>query len=322
MIKKATTIFLSILIGCCGVLLLGCYSVPAPNPYAYYSEHLNSKIDRIKSIQNEHDIVESFFFITDLHWEANHQHSPYLVKQIMEKTGINKINFGGDYIAQDYHNTQDALNWMKNCIQSFDATEKYAILGNHELNTQHWRDTPQISYKDSSMAVNGSRFDLPYYYVENSDTQVVSIYLNSNDLPNNEEQKQWFINRITSYDDNWTALIFTHMFYTNINDEGALLHTAGEALNNLIVSSRDNIKCSVAGVFSGHIHTDHMTTFDDYYTATATMCDSSIAYTLSEYDRSYKTTNDQAFDVVQIDTSSKHVYLTRIGAGKDREYCF
>lgn len=319
MFKRLAIIFYTVIFVCSALLLCGCAN-DLDKEYAYYTQHLNEKINRIKAIQDEHEIAESFFFITDLHWEANYKHSPYLVQKVKKATGINKINFGGDYTAQDYEDTQEALDWMKQCIKSFNVAEYYAILGNHELNTQHWRGTPEISFDDSNKVVNDNRFEAPYFYVANEENKIIGIYLNSNDLSSDIEQKTWFTSLITSYDEGWTALIFSHMFYTESATDGIRRHSAGEALNDLILTNRDDIQCSIAGVFSGHVHTDNLQTYDNFYTATATMCDCSITYSLHDYERSYRTAEDQAFDVVQVDTSAKHVYLTRIGAGSDREY--
>ena len=79
---------------------------------------------------------------------------------------------------------------------------------------------------------------------------------------------------------------------------------------------------NVIGVISGHRHFDGSVTTSAGTNVIATTCDARIEYSGSQLTRTIGTITEQAFDVVQIDLSNRKIYLTRIGAGSDREFNF
>ena len=80
----------------------------------------------------------------------------------------------------------------------------------------------------------------------------------------------------------------------------------------------------IAAVICGHSHNDIITRSNTGIPCISTTCDA--AYTsASDYDKTLPnrvkgTTTEQAFDVFHINTLNRIIYVTRIGAGGNREF--
>ncbi len=75
------------------------------------------------------------------------------------------------------------------------------------------------------------------------------------------------------------------------------------------------------GAFTGDRHIDYYEIYDDRFPVVITTWDGG-AYDNDATARVANTTTEQAFDVIQIDIASKHIFMTRIGYGDDREFTF
>ncbi len=76
----------------------------------------------------------------------------------------------------------------------------------------------------------------------------------------------------------------------------------------------------MTGIISGHIHRDLSTTTDEGIPIIATTCDRGPKSTSSEAfntARAYGTINEQAIEVVHIDTEAKTIKMVRIGGSFD-----
>lgn len=76
-----------------------------------------------------------------------------------------------------------------------------------------------------------------------------------------------------------------------------------------------------AGAFIGHSHIDSYYIYGSKYPVIATICDTG-AYRAAHTHRVAGTITEQAFDVIQVDISTKRIYCTRIGYGSDRAFSF
>lgn len=75
------------------------------------------------------------------------------------------------------------------------------------------------------------------------------------------------------------------------------------------------------GAMVGHTHIDSYYIYDSKFPVIFTTCDTG-AYRDTHPWREAGKISEQAFDVVQIDVATKHIYCTRIGYGADREFTF
>ena len=91
------------------------------------------------------------------------------------------------------------------------------------------------------------------------------------------------------------------------------------------VDYTENGSDEVIGMFCGHTHRDEITTVNGYVLATTTAA--SFVYTgyNSEgqaYSRTARTATETSWDIITIDRNAKKVYMTRYGAGVDREQSY
>ena len=99
--------------------------------------YLQNKLNTITTIQKSlSDKNDAFIFISDYHVRTNRGNSLALIKEIVSKTGMQKIFFSGDAGGRIGGDTGDvvsmqrsAMVWSKlaNCAEDF-----YGALGNHE----------------------------------------------------------------------------------------------------------------------------------------------------------------------------------------------
>ena len=318
----------------CGLLFMACFLIGCakeekkedPFPFSYVAE-VDEKIERIRLISQKNDIADSFFFITDLHWDYNDKKSPKIIKYIESSVPIKTIVFGGDYLCRFNPDKDLAMANLGECINAFNAEEYYAIIGNHEAN---WSGNEEdassvISSSESNQVLNQGRFEKSYFCVGNESNHICKVFLDTNDFSKGGEQYNWLKDKLLSLNANETVFIFMHI-YNDYKSPGipVTLARPGNLLNELFLEISDSMVCSVGGIFSGHTHRDFMEKNDLGYTALSTTCDCRGNYYACDdlYVRNKGEFSEQAFDVVQVDTSNRKVYLTRIGAGYDREYTY
>lgn len=301
--------------------------VSPARPAVKYVAEIDEKIERINTVSRENNISDSFFYITDLHWELNDKKSPWIVQYIQSKTNVDTIVFGGDFISYFYNDKEAALTAMEKCLGAFTAKEYYAIMGNHETNLSGGDndETPPISAEESNLVLNKGRFEKSYFCVEDKTDKVCKVFLNTNIFEKDGEQYNWLKDTLTSLDADMTAFIFMHV-YNSYKAAGEPLTTAkqGHTLNALLSDISEDMTCAIGGIFSGHTHRDFMDKTDLGYTVLSTACDGRGRYDACDdlYERNKDEFSEQAFDVVQVDTTNRKVFLTRIGAGYDRQYTY
>lgn len=289
----------------------------------YYDSYLEQKINRINEIEANNNISYCFYYITDLHWDYNTQKSPYLISTLQGATNVGEIVFGGDYFSS-YEKKSDAIKVMKSCITSFNSKNYIAVIGNHEMNRYTSNsDLTQISNDECNRILNGEKYEKSYFKIDDETNKICKIILNTNIFTANSPQYEWLKSTLKELGSEWTAFIFMHIYNQGV-EPGLILKraTEGQLIEQLLEDMDNDIKCSIGGIFSGHTHRDYL----DYnrlgYPVVSTMSDSNIKYYECDktFERKTGTIYEQAFDVVQIDATSKTVYLTRIGAGADRQY--
>lgn len=295
----------------------------------YYKFHMRQKLEKIEKVADKNTITESFFFITDLHWNvANSHYSPVLMHDIKANMGINLCILGGDYEWYDRSDKNESLAIIDECIASFSEFERYAIAGNHETNVTDHID--QINNKRMVITPEelaphmNAGYTETYFTIDEADIKLRKIFLNTNIFVDNEVQQNFLKDALLSLDDDWTALIFMHIYkdYSHHGEEPGL-DPNGVKMEEILVEIKPQLKCSVAAIFSGHVHYDFDLVNKAGVNVIATSCDA--IYGKSELDASVRNKGqftEQAFDVVQLDLSARKIFLTRIGAGRDRQFSY
>lgn len=326
--KKFISSFMCLIILSCAVLF-GC-GAEKIEPVAefklnnlpdYYSYYMYAKIGQINLNEERNTVDASFIFLTDAHWDCNAKNSPMLLKSVCENTNVSKAVFGGDYISMDYEDVESPLSVMSDFAENFDFCENYVILGNHDTNRNVYGDTQAISFADSMLVLSGGKNDNSYY--EATENKIHYLFLNTNDFKYGGEQFNWLKQKLLSYSADEYVIVFMHEYFTFFDGKHATKREQANVLESLLVNNSENFKCTIIGVFSGHVHNDYMARDACGNQIIATTCDGIDVTIASEpYYRERGTITEQAFDVVQVDLTGRKVFLTRIGAGSDREYVF
>lgn len=297
----------------------------------YWETYMQSKIATINT--KAHTIGfngDNFVFITDVHMNTNYGVSSRLIEYIIKNTSVRNVVFGGDTLS--YASNKDkALEFLQNYRNSFAyPINLFAIRGNH--------DTEQSMTKGDFYSV----FDRPlentptvldkevYYYRDNQAQKIRYIFCDDSSIGStiDSTQQSWITQRITELASGWSVVLFAHSYWnaTTIGTTPSV-STAGASLKNIIDAAVDNSNATIIALITGHTHADRDTVSSKGYAIISTTTDTG-GDLASNYDpvtptRTQGTTSEQAFDVFNIDTSAKKIYITRIGGnGQDREISY
>lgn len=213
--------------------------LPTIPDYYYTKDYLNNKItlinEKIGECSNQGDV---FFWITDIHWEAdrNTRLAPSLIDHIRQNTNIPRLFNGGDnqdgidglgrWKVSTYNGNVDLTNKLR---KAMDSNKVYTIYGNHEV----------IHYNTYSELFNAIRLhnddvvygdlDKSYFYVDNFQQKIRYIALTAfgvpeegknyynlayrNEFEYNPEQLDWLMGTALDLNSEWTAVIFIHSIF-------------------------------------------------------------------------------------------------------------
>ena len=300
----------------------------------YFSTNLESAIESARDNITECGIDgDSFFMLSDLHWENNSKHSGALIAKANGKLNVGKIICCGDVINGT--TKVDAVDNMASAINSYkNITRFYCLLGNHDLNGIGTTAQDQLT-RDEAYALINKESDfvmqyggLCYYYFDNPTTKTRYICLDTGtngDL--GTDQNAWLTNVLSDTSENWHILIFAHLLYTANSWQAGLqpsdLHmttyftalcTQFDAYN-----ASDNGK-TIEAIFGGHTH------IDANFTTTGgipiLLIDTDSRGTYSSTGGAANTINEQCVDIVTIKykgtNSQGAIKCARIGRGSNR----
>ena len=326
--------------------------------YYHASNYIDNKVDRINSNSSIVSGV-NFAYITDTHYGDNAGQSGNLLKYIKENTAISTVIFGGD-IVRSYGTKSDAWDDVKmytNLVDNIGIV--YGTKGNHDITirasaseTTGWT-APQSTIYDilnrrNERLIDNGVNNKSYYYFDNKIQKVRFIVLDQyEDVQSGEttywgtkskfsqEQLDWLINDALNVD-GYTLVVFTHspsdsamQYYSPYLDVVQKLLVAINNKQHFTYNQNgltadvdfSKTKNTIACHLSGHAHIDE-THVDNGVLSIGVLCDA--AYNddpqYKDKPRTKGTINEQAFDVVSIDTFKRTVKLVRIGQGNDREF--
>lgn len=268
----------------------------------------------------------AFTFITDQHEQMK---CGNLINRVCQEVKGDMLVNGGDIINGG---TDKAANvdLMRNLMNGIPNQKQFVIRGNHDANSNFSGSAASNEITDSEFyglcmkpvekdVVSNGKL---YYYVDNANQKVRYIFLDTgapDDVVIPDEQITWMTARITELTADWTVVIFAHQMYTSINDIDPSGEKIIEALN--AIQSGGKIAC----VISGHTHKDQSYMTDGGYPVIITTALNAWQESTTQgavLERTWGTTTEFAFDVFFIDTASKSIHLTRIGAGTDRSFTY
>lgn len=290
----------------------------------YYtgSGYLDGRADAITSVMAQMEVCESFFWITDIHWEPglNARRSPAMIRYLADRIGIDKILNGGDTGNSSVICT-NAINCLRDAIGS---DKVYSVNGNHEINDASRYEKPFIRVHK---ALRGHCNDIvygdknkSYFYFDKVGSKVRYVGLSTFGLFINnvyesaytEEQLQWLKEIALDVEEDWTIVIFTHSLY-HVSLPSNKLTVISQPFVDAIdhYQGRGKIAC----VLMGHSHVDRIHIGKTGVPYIISQCDRTEPYRNDiNVKRVSGTISEQHFEVVLMDLNKQEIRLYAIGS--------
>lgn len=292
--------------------------------YYFENQYLQSKCERIDSLLRESVATgDAFFFITDIHWDLNEQHSPSLIQYIHDHTGIDKVIDGGD---RDDGYGSSPVQYELNAIRNSNV---FPVVGNHEfLRSASRSEAFASAYQHIGNNVVWGEPGSFYYYYDNAIQKIRYIFLQSFDASGTDSgaingytqtELAWF-NSALNVSAGWTIIIVTHSLITWTRETKEPVAPSGINANFVDAINNYNGVGTIACVIQGHLHGDWVYTLSGGVPVITTTCDKNDFYNepaLSDVVREDGTINEQAFDVFVINTSTRQINAVRVGCAVD-----
>lgn len=297
---------------------------------SYWREHLAEKIGMINERSETVALNgDSFVFITDYHIERNAGNSHILIDEIVKNTSVKNVIFGGDIFNGDTTH-EGALDKLRTWYKRFSPLQPYCLRGNHEYNLNDGgseavklSESEIYNYlnKDKEYCIDGGS-DL-YYFKDNDRQKIRYIFLDTKNEVNptviDDAQIAWMKERITELSSGWTVVVLSHIGIDKLSD-GSVAFPSYYTSSLKIKAALDEIKTSIQATIAcwicGHTHND-LSLDCDGYIVISTTCDTMYGSSMIKF-----TDTEQAFDIYSIDTLNRKIYITRVGAGNNREFYY
>lgn len=311
----------------------------------YWKTYLDGKVSTLRALDGRvgtHGF--SFVFITDVHWENNFKKSPALINYILKRTSVDLVICGGDIITRE-SSIDAAMAVIDDWGYNTKPLETINIYGNHDNNSNGGNASSiWIGYdrwygsliKPISDKITQFSENMKYFYVD-IPLQKVRLFCMNTGYDQGEgldsTQAAWLQQQLYGLPEGYKALVLQHIFFAPATIESGITQLSitgsGTLCKSMCDGQYDNIVAHGAefiGIVTGHVHRDYSITSEKGYPIIGTTCDAN-GLQASLYDpanptRTSGTTTEQAFDVYHVDTSNKKIYVTRIGAGSDREFSY
>ena len=288
-----------------------------------WKTYMEEKVNEINLAAEElGNKADSFIFITDMHFPSHTKgNAPKLIRYIIENTSIRKVFIGGDTInGAQTHEKDVAL--LRSLRSQFAGLQIFPVRGNHE----YW-ESKVTAEEFWSILMSGCEdycncnAGKMYYSYDDNTRKIRYIFVDSvngsySSETISEEQQNWIKERIKELDSSWTALLVQHHLW-EWNTPGTL-NTVGTLIKNLLDSIYDEANCAIAGVYAGHSHKDVLVQAEKGYMLVTTSSDSYMIRSSA----SCTGTNEQTFDVVFFNPSTRQIKTIRIGQGENREFTY
>ena len=315
----------------------------------YYLDYMQNKIKTIRDNGGVSSNVLSFVFITDTHIMENAKNSVKLIKYIQEHTNCAPfVVFGGDVVKTIANDLEDVLEQgdeFQRYIAPLDKSRVFQVRGNHDyigiLPNNESVSAPigmVKKYLVGGIAPFYSNVKNTYYYIDVPSNNVRLIVLDHYDASYgllSASQVNWLLNDALNCSGK-DIIFFSHQ---SADPEVKGYSNAMRPIHALLLALRNKTQLNFTELgpamvkdftndtnrlvmhLVGHCHDDD-SNIDNGVVTIATNCDAYYMEDSHGYDRTIGTINEQCFDVVNVDLVNRKIYLTRIGAGLDREFSF
>ena len=313
---------------------------------SYWEAELEDAVGKIeKNRATLGDGVSEFFFITDVHWkDYNAQYSPALISYLAERLDTYQVILGGDIIERNA-TREGAINEevlpffyaMSGYTEAGERLKIFSTLGNHDRNYLSYKPNTSYGLTDEdvyslyiartegwAVSPTGNPYCSYYDDTVNKVRYLQFAYASDTvDLAGDRfaETLTWVGEQITALEGDWTVVLITHGVFEEKQNKWAA------TVKSRVLSWQKESDATIAVWITGHIHSDHSEILlsDDgsaFVRAISLNCDSYAKRGTNTAQMNYRTSTEQSFSFIQIDTKTQTIHLTRIGAGKDLTFAY
>lgn len=320
--------------------------------YYFDNGYISDKISTLNSYYALSKNLVKFGWITDTHMLKNAGMSFKLMKYLgSHSESVPFVVFGGDVvgdITDETDITKQAIEWI-DYMDDYGKDKVLQCRGNHDYlgaipgeEDARLNLAARFNYVMGNQTMAGNDDNMYYFYdVPNRNTRIIIVdnYIGSatGGAPQfNQTEIDWILG--TALNCSGKNIVFishtsadsTLRGYTSNMDPLQLIMDALKTKSNLNTTSAgltlqhdftadtNTFVCCLCG----HGHDDESHVDSDGVLTIMTNCDADAVSSIAGYDRTVGTVNEQCFDIATIDTEHKKIYLTRIGAGSDREFSY
>ena len=325
---------------------------------SYYHEggYLEKKIEQIKANVAELKSGVTFPYLTDGHWRDNGKQSFPLIQHIGKEVALPFTIYGGDNIFA-FGSKESAMEEAEYYLQAMKSYGRvYGVKGNHDITIRNgWHDTggytatQELIYdyttRPIAKYVKGVEGKC-YYYWDDKKQDVRYIVLDLFENINTsiswgvnygitQEQVDWLVGQALKCKNKTLVILahapldpklggakemrFLHEIFIALQNHKKFSHSEGVKVEADFSKSTNTVAC----IISGHTHRDE-SSFDRGVLSISTICDAwyNDDPNFKHLPRQRGTINEQAFDIMTINTASRTIKAVRIGQGKDREWSY
>ncbi|MCR5667045.1 MAG: metallophosphoesterase [Eubacterium sp.] len=304
---------------------------------SYWKSEISTSKKAVKSIRTTSSSLSEFIYLTDSHWYGNAGQSPAIVNKLSSDLDIDFAVHGGDVIYKHESSSSSAIAEIKEFVSLFDSSLNLMhVVGNHDDNSTFNDDASSylsnstirsllMSPQASFATVKSSSFD-SYYDDTTQKVRYINFYYDHSTKAAYTDIT-WVDERVSELSSDWSVVLLSHAYYgTADKGESVGVQSEAKALGNHFLELDQNTDANIILWMVGHSHRDLDTVLSNDTDEIQVVCTNTDCFDRSEIHgglaMTEKTITEQVIDVVQIDTTNRMIYYTRVGAGVDRSFSY
>ena len=299
----------------------------APDVASWYRERVRNVY---KSIKAQSKNWVNIAFVTDMHSDANQQHSQDIVLYLLRNSIADFAVLNGDF-CKDGWNDGYYATYVNKLLNSDQKSKIFATVGNHDYG--HASKIMSDFLIDKS--VNSPNVLNGYYYFDDASKKIRYIFLNTSDsswLSVGSDQISWLRQNVVLPNSDWDLVVFAHENFDDDGLSGLVINSGDSSMTcengSDIKNALSNCTGNIVGYFCGHQHIDRSSvilTDNKQIHQNIILCDrfeNNPYYNVSYPTRTIGTESEQVVTIISINVKTKQVVTKRIGAGSPLSYYY